>query len=203
MRTIDNLEDFEVDKIIEDIEATYTKELLQPMEAEFIKFFTKVQNFEDGYRTHKPSKEIKLISVIYDANSRLSWVFAMSCLDFYEEDYDIARPEINMDIYDDYDVYEMSVNTLKKHNIDDEELDEYDVLDIWETRAELDLDFLITCWQKAKAITNSKLYAFLEASDSSGGIRDLDNGNFFSDFNDSIEKYLKRKGITIKKDARL
>jgi hypothetical protein len=203
MRTIDELEDFEVESIIEDIEATYSKELLQPMEAKFIKFFEKVQNFEDGYRTHKPSKEIKLVSITYDANSRLSFVSVMACLDFYEEDYDIARPEIQMDSYDNYDVYELCLNILTKHNIDDEELDEHDVLGVWETHAELDFDFLLTCWQKAKAITNSNLYGFLEASDNSGGITNMDNGNFFSDLHDSIEKYLKRKGITIKKDAGL
>jgi hypothetical protein len=47
------------------------------------------------------------------------------------------------------------------------------------------------------------LYAFLKASDFAGGITNLDNGDFFFDFDTTVEKYLTAKGIHIQKDEGL
>ena len=200
MRDIDEIEDTEFDKIIEDIDTRYQKEVLNSMKLKFIDFFTKVQNFEDGYRTDLPSKKIEVVSIFYYAPSTLSFIFAMSDLEFYKENNKVSRPELHMESYEEYDVFTLVIEVLDKYDIDHEEIDYYDIFDIWENRFTLDHDFLLDCWQKAKKITKSTLHAFLIASDWAGGVTNLDNGDSFFGMENTVEKYLSAKGIYIEKD---
>ncbi|EDP97882.1 hypothetical protein U8527_17985 [Kordia algicida OT-1] len=197
MREIDEIKDAEYDKIVEEINAIYQQEVLLPIKPAFINFFKKIQNFEDGYRTDIPSKKIEIVSIFYYAPSTLSFIFAMSDLEYYKQNNDISRPELHTESYGDYDVEELVMRILKKHNIEHEDLDYYDV---WEDQFTLNHDFLLACWQEAKTITNSKLYGFLFASDFAGGTTNLDNGDSFFGMDNTVEKYLTDKGIHIKKD---
>ena len=197
MKNFEDLDDFEYFDIIHEIEETYIEELLQPIAMSFIKFFIKVQNFEDGFRTHKASKDIKVVSIRYYANSRLSYIFAMNCYDFYKADPDVESPELYVQYYNDYDEDALIEKVFKKHHVAYDYNSHYD---IWEGQYDTDINFLLDCWQKAKEITNSKLYAFLEASDGSGAITNMDTRESFKDTQSSVEKHLTAKGIFIEKD---
>jgi len=63
----------------------------------------------------------------------------------------------------------------------------------------LEIDFLKNCWIKAKENTRSKVIGFLESSDNSAGILDLDNG-FELPFEIEIDEYLKSRGFLIDKE---
>jgi hypothetical protein len=114
MINIDDIDDATFHKMIATIDARYQKEALDPMVNAFIDFFTKIQNFEDGYRTDVPSKKIEIVNIFYYAPSTLSFIFAMSDLEYYKVNNEISRPELHMDSYEDYDEHKMIVDVLKK-----------------------------------------------------------------------------------------
>jgi hypothetical protein len=203
MREYDSLSSKEIENLEQEIDLEFRSKILKPREKKIVDFLVKVQNCEFEYRTTGDTKEIKVISLYYYANSPLSFIFVQPCYAFYSDSKTINRPELHSDDYTYEELEKIAIEILAKNNIDYTEFtedDEAEIYDFWDNDYRLVKNFLIECWNKAKLITQTKLIGFLDASNYSGGTYDLDNGYSLFDNKIEIEPYLKNKGIIIIKD---
>jgi hypothetical protein len=185
------------------IDLEFERIITKPREKIIVDFLIKIQNFDYEFRTSKDTKQIEVISLYYYANCPLGFLFIEPCYEFYDDEKTIDRPEIHLEDYSIYDIEDLCKKVLTENNIDFSDIveDEFEYNMFWENKEELEKKFLFECWKKAKDKTKSKLIGFLDASDSTGGTYDLENGYCLWNEKIEIEEYLKKKNITIKKDT--
>jgi len=185
------------------IDLQFIKIILNPRKQKIIDFFTKAQNYDFKYREPTDTKKIEIIDVFYYANSPLSHLRITPNYNFYNRRKVLLTPEINLDYYSFTKIDELVEKVLKTNKIDYSDLIENESFDsamFWENKMELEIKFLIDCWKNVKEVTKSNLKGFLNASDSSGGIYDLDNGYCLWDENLEVDDYLINNGIIIEKE---
>lgn len=179
---------------------------LLPREKVVTDFLTDV--LSSLYQFRSDDQNIEVISLYYYAPQPLSFLFAMPNYEYYNPDKttQIAELQLKDHVLEDYtyfDVQTVCRKVLDENNIDfSAYLNQDNLLDLanyWENQLGLEIDFLQKCWMNAKDNTRSKTIGFLESSDHSAGVTDLDNG-FELPFEIEIDEYLKSRGFLIKKE---
>lgn len=185
------------------IDEAFKSTFLRPKEKSIIDFLKRIQNFEIdfGFGTHNKDQPTRVIDLFYSANCPLEFLFVEPCSDFYP-DLDIDnRPELRFEYYDSYDIEELGKKVIDESNIDySDEMDEedFELEAFWENRGELETQFLIECWQKAKKESQTNMIGYLLASDSSGGPYFLDDTYHpWKSQSVDIEEHLSQLGIEL------
>lgn len=157
------------------------------------------------YQFREDAQKIEVISLYYYAANPLVFLFALPNYEYYNPDKTTQIAELNLkehslEDYSYFDVQELCKTVLNENNTDYSAFlnndNQLDFANYWENQRGLEIDFLKKCWKSAKEITRSKMIGFLESSDNSAGIFDLDNG-FELPFEVEIDEYLKSRGFLI------
>jgi hypothetical protein len=188
------------------IDEAFTNTFLLPREKAVTDFLVDVLNSK--YQFRNDDRKVEVISLYYYAANPLAFIFALPNYEYYAPDKTIQIAELHLkdhllEDYSSIDVENLCKNILTENSIDytaylDQE-NRLDFVNYWENQHGLEIDFLKNCWIKAKENTRSKVIGFLESSDNSAGILDLDNG-FELPFEIEIDEYLKSRGFLIKKE---
>jgi len=188
------------------IDEAFTKTFLLPREKAVTDFLVDVLNSK--YQFRNDDRKVEVISLYYYAANPLVFIFALPNYEYYAPDKTIQIAELHLKdhLLEDYsssDVENLCKKILNENSIDyaaylDQE-NRLDFVNYWENQRGLEIDFLKNCWIKAKENTRSKVIGFLESSDNSAGILDLDNG-FELPFEIEIDEYLKSRGFFIDKE---
>lgn len=182
------------------MDTAFTNAFLLPNQEKLVGFFTELLSAKHDYRNDTRTQDIKVIDLSYSASDPLRFLFAEPCRVYYSSDKTVNIAELHLADYDIFDIEELGTAILDANHFDYSGMLENDMLDLaffWENRFDLERAFIVDCWKKAKAKTLSEILGFLEASDSPGGIYDLDNDHCLDD----IETYLKQKGFSIAKEV--
>ena len=185
------------------IDEAFVFTFLKPKEKRIIDFLKRIQSFEldVGFGIDKCDEQIRVINLFYASNCPLEFLFVEACSDIYPEVNSYNRPELHLEYYDSYDIELLGKKVIEQNNIDyldimDEE--NFELVEFWENRGELENKFLIECWKKAKKETKTKLIGYLIASDSSGGPYFLDDEYYIWETKSvEIEEHLGKLGIEI------
>jgi hypothetical protein len=188
------------------IDEAFTNTFLLPREKAVTDFLVDVLNSK--YQFRNDDRKVEVISLYYYAASPLAFIFALPNYEYYAPDKTIQIAELHLkdhllEDYSSIDVENLCKKILNENSIDyatyfDQE-NRLDFVNYWENQRGLEIDFLKNCWIKAKENTRSKMIGFLESSDNSAGILDLDNG-FELPFEIEIDEYLKSRGFFIDKE---
>lgn len=188
------------------IDEAFTNTFLLPREKAVTDFLVDVLNSK--YQFRNDIRKVEVISIYYYAANPLAFIFALPNYEYYAADKTIQIAELHLkdhllEDYSSIDVENLCKKILNENSIDyaaylDQE-NRLDFVNYWENQRGLEIDFLKNCWIKAKENTRSKVIGFLESSDNSVGILDLDNG-FELPFEIEIDEYLKSRGFLIKKE---
>ena len=188
------------------IDEAFTNTFLPPREKAVTDFLVDVLNSK--YQFRNDDRKVEVISLYYYAANPLAFIFALPNYEYYAPDKTIQIAELHLkdhllEDYSSIDVENLCKKILNENSIDyaaylDQE-NRLDFVNYWENQRGLEIDFLKNCWIKAKENTRSKVIGFLESSDNSAGILDLDNG-FELPFEIEIDEYLKSRGFLIKKE---
>lgn len=193
----------------DELEALIDKEFestfLLPREKALTEFFIKVQTYQHEFRPTIDTKSIKVLDVFYYANCPLGFFAIEPSYDYYDSEKTVNRAELDLGYYTYSHVDDLVIKVLDENRIDYTELTddrEFDTVIFWENKGDLEIQFIIECWSKAREITNSEIIAFLHASDGSGGTYDLRNGFDLWDEKVSVCEYLERQGEKIEKETK-
>ncbi|MCW3168631.1 hypothetical protein OMO38_08830 [Chryseobacterium sp. 09-1422] len=188
------------------IDEAFTNTFLLPREKAVTDFLVDVLNSK--YQFRNDDRKVEVISIYYYAANPLAFIFALPNYEYYAPDKTIQIAELHLkdhllEDYSSIDVENLCKKILNENSIDyaaylDQE-NRLDFVNYWENQRGLEIDFLKNCWIKAKENTRSKVIGFLESSDNSAGILDLDNG-FELPFEIEIDEYLKSRGFLIDKE---
>ena len=188
------------------IDEAFTNTFLLPREKAVTDFLVDVLNSK--YQFRNDDRKVEVISLYYYAANPLVFIFALPNYEYYAPDKTIQIAELHLkdhllEDYSSIDVENLCKKILNENSIDyaaylDQE-NRLDFVNYWENQRGLEIDFLKNCWIKAKENTRSKMIGFLESSDNSAGILDLDNG-FELPFEIEIDEYLKSRGFFIDKE---
>lgn len=188
------------------IDEAFTNTFLLPREKAVTDFLVDVLNSK--YQFRNDDRKVEVISLYYYAANPLAFIFALPNYEYYAPDKTIQIAELHLkdhllEDYSSIDVENLCKKILNENSIDyaaylDME-NRLDFVNYWENQHGLEIDFLKNCWIKAKENTRSKVIGFLESSDNSVGILDLDNG-FELPFEIEIDEYLKSRGFLIDKE---
>ncbi|MDR2237864.1 MAG: hypothetical protein LBE92_17205 [Chryseobacterium sp.] len=187
------------------IDDAFRKKFLLPREKVVTDFLADIMNPQYPFR--KDSVKIEVLNVFYEALSPLSFIFAAPSYDHYDQDKTIRFAELDLEAdhsfeyYTYIDVDDLCIQVLDENQVDySGDLDEDEELDpaeYWENQLDLEVDFLVHCWKKAKERTQSQMLGFLESADNTGKIYDLDTGEELDGY---VDEYLQSKGRFIKKE---
>ncbi|MEM7104948.1 MAG: hypothetical protein AAF502_17560 [Bacteroidota bacterium] len=194
----------ERNKLEQFIDRKFRAVILEPREALLIDFFIKVQSLQFEYRVSGDTNALKVLEVYYYVNCPLGFIAVEPSNDIYDPAKTTNRPELKMNKYAYSHIDDIVINVLDENQIDYKTLKdegEFDTAMFWENQSLLEIQFIVNCWQKATENTNSKIIAFLMASDASGGIIDLRNGYNLLDDNLDIPAYLRKQNEKIETES--
>lgn len=188
------------------MDEAFQENILFPREQTVIDFLVSVLNNPEKFRGD--GRKIEVIGLYYYAASPLSFLFAMPNYAYYTPDKTVHIAELHLKEhgFEDYnyiDLQELCKNVLDAHDFSyDSRMNRNSLPDLssyWENQSGLEHEFLRQCWKKAKEQTRSKILGFLEASDSSSLVYDLDNG-YDLPFEVDLDEYLQAQGFRFEKE---
>jgi len=188
------------------IDEAFINNFLLPREKVVTGFLVDV--LSSKYQFREDAHKIEVISLYYYAANPLAFLFALPNYEYYNPDKttniaELHLKEHSLEPYTYFDVQELCKAVLRENNTDYSAFlsddNQLDFVNYWENQRGLEIDFLKNCWKSAKDSTRSKMTGFLESSDNSAGIIDLDNG-FELPFEIEIDEYLKSRGFLINKE---
>lgn len=188
------------------IDEAFIDTFLLPREKVVTDFLVDVLSSQ--YQFREDDRKIEVISLYYYAANPLAFLFALPNYEYYAPDKTTQIAELHLkdhalEDYSYFDIQELCKKVLNENNIDYSAYLNYDnqldFANYWENQNGLEIDFIKNCWKKAKENTRSKMIGFLESSDNSAGIFDLDNG-FELPFEIEIDEYLQSRGFLINKE---
>lgn len=189
------------------IDEAFQENILFPREKTVTDFLVKVLNSTDTFR--EDGRKIDVIGLYYYAESPLSFLFAMPNYAYYAPDKTVHIAELHLREhgFEDYtfiDLQELCRKVLDENDINYTghltEGNQLDTAGYWENQSGLEHEFLRQCWKNAKEKTRSKVLGFLEASDSSSLVYDLDNG-YYLPFEVDLDEYLQAQGFRFEKEV--
>ncbi len=184
----------------------FQETILFPREKTVTDFLVKVLNSTDTFRDD--DLKVEVIGLYYYAASPLSFLFAMPNYAYYAPDKTVHIAELHLKEhgFKDYtqaDLQELCKKMLEENDFsDNSRIDRNSLPDLsgyWENQSGLEHEFLRQCWKKAKEQTRSKVLGFLEASDSSSAVYDLENG-YYLPFEVDLDEYLQAQGFRFEKE---
>ncbi|WP_294308260.1 hypothetical protein [uncultured Chryseobacterium sp.] len=189
------------------MDEAFQENILFPREQTVIDFLVSVLNNPEKFR--EDGRKIEVIGLYYYAASPLSFLFAMPNYAYYAPDKTVHIAELHLKEhgfaeYTYLDLQELCKKVLDENDFSyDSRTDRNGLPDLsnyWENQSGLEHEFLRQCWKKAKEQTRSKILGFLEASDSSSLVYDLDNG-FYLPFEVDLDEYLHSQGFRFEKES--
>lgn len=180
------------------MDIAFTTSFLIPRKDKIEEFFTNILNSKFDYLENENPQQVYVIDIWYYALSPLSFIFAEPCSEYYKSKKPINIAELHLENYNYFDIEKLGRKVLDQNQVNYSELLNNEILDLaffWENQFELEHKFLINCWKNAQNTTKSKILGFLQSSDGTGGIYDLQNDNYLRD--KSVKEYLDEKGYAI------
>lgn len=194
----------EADELEQKIDKAFLEKICEPRRRDIVQFFCNILSFKEGYRLLENREELEVVDIFYYANEPLSYISADASYGFYDDEYQLDSPNLSLDSYSYLKIDEVVIKVLLAEGISSKEVeaDNFDTASYWENKHELEMNFLIGCWQEATVRIPPKFKAFLYASDGTGIPIDLSTGLEIGKhipISYSIEDYLAKKGIYPKK----
>lgn len=188
------------------IDEAFQETFLFPREKAVTNFLVKVLNSTDSFR--EDDRKIEVIGLYYYAASPLSFLFAMPNYVYYLPDKTVHIAELHLKEHGFEDYTLADLQDLCKKVLDENDIqyigrlnadNRLDTSGYWENQSGLEHEFLRQCWKNAKEETRSKVLGFLEASDSSCAVYDLENG-YYLPFEVDLDEYLQAQGFRFEKE---
>jgi hypothetical protein len=205
MKKHNNLSSEEKVELESKIDIAFSNSILLPRESKIVEFLKNVFNQKDEFKLIEKTDKLEVIELFYYANCPLGFLFVEPSSSFYDYSFIKNRPELELEDYNYFDIEKIIRKTLDENKIDYSELIADDFLEcefFWENKQDLEKDFLLKCWNRAKEKTNSNLYGILYASDMSGCGIDLDKRiELWNEKGDiEVEEYFNGIGINPSKE---
>lgn len=164
------------DQLEQQIDLAFKAQFLTPKKPAIVAFLEKVLTGVPEFQLLEDHSKLKVIEVIYEPSAPPTFLLPEPCELFHEDDAPRDNPELTLEDYNYLDIEEMVQEVLTQNQIDFFDAGEFDSALYWENKNDLEMAFLVECWQEAKQHTGAQIFGFLMAGDSSNYPIDLDTG---------------------------